>query len=189
VVKYASRFNELREAARKAGLRDPYLVYMGWSPERDWAVAQELGFDAISAYALGGDGGGPYQALVADVENVQWDFCSRHEIPFVPLVQTGWDKRPRMDNPVPWERDASYHKARKYYETATPGEITAHLGRALDWAEQHPAPCAAKVVIMYGWNEHDEGGWLVPTWSADGTPNTERLDAVKRALNRDRSKE
>ena len=52
------------------------------------------------------------------------------------------------------------------------------------------------MVLSYGWNEHEEGGWLCPTImvDADGNPiynedgtikaNTERLDALKRAKER-----
>jgi hypothetical protein len=37
-------------------------------------------------------------------------------------------------------------------------------------------------VIIYAWNEHDEGGWLCPTWSPDGRPDRRRLEAIRKVL-------
>jgi hypothetical protein len=42
-------------------------------------------------------------------------------------------------------------------------------------------------VLVYAWNEHDEGGWLCPTLNPDGTANTERLLALATVLKSDRS--
>jgi hypothetical protein len=33
----------------------------------------------------------------------------------------------------------------------------------LHFVRTNRAVCAANTVIIYAWNEHDEGGWLVPT--------------------------
>ena len=30
--------------------------------------------------------------------------------------------------------------------------------------------CVANAIIIYSWNEHDEGGWLVPTRTSSGEP-------------------
>jgi len=34
-------------------------------------------------------------------------------------------------------------------------------------------------------NEHDESGWLVPTWTSEGKPDTSRLEAIRRVLRPD----
>ena len=39
--------------------------------------------------------------------------------------------------------------------------------------------------MMYAWNEHDDGGWLVPTWTPEGKPDTSWLDAIRRVLRPD----
>jgi hypothetical protein len=36
----------------------------------------------------------------------------------------------------------------------------------------------ANALIIYAWNEHDEGGWLMPTLGVDGRANEERMKAV-----------
>jgi hypothetical protein len=37
-------------------------------------------------------------------------------------------------------------------------------------------------VLIYAWNEFDEGGWLCPTLSADGAPDTSRIEALGSVL-------
>ena len=64
---------------------------------------------------------------------------------------------------------------------ATAGEIARHLARAIEFVRANPKVCQARTVIAYAWNEHDEGGWLCPTWTAQG-PDTSRLDAIRRIL-------
>jgi hypothetical protein len=93
----------------------------------------------------------------------------------------GWDRRPRVENPVPWEcwqrpgagLDRFYHPPR-------PEELAAHLRRALAWIERHPRAAPARAALIYAWNENDEGGWLVPTYPFDAA----RLDALRGVLAR-----
>ena len=42
----------------------------------------------------------------------------------------------------------------------------------------------ANAVIIYAWNENDEGGWLIPTLKTDGTADTGRVDAAGKVLAR-----
>jgi hypothetical protein len=104
------------------------------------------------------------------------------KVPYVTFVTTGWDKQPRKDNPVPWERDHGYHRQAVFPSMATGREIREHLGRAIEFTQGHRDICAANVVIIYAWNEHDEGGWLCPTWTSSGQPNTSRLAAIRAVL-------
>jgi hypothetical protein len=39
--------------------------------------------------------------------------------------------------------------------------------------------------MMDAGNEHDESGWLVPTWTSEGKPDTSRLEAIRRVLRPD----
>jgi hypothetical protein len=79
------------------------------------------------------------------------------------LVTTGWDKRPRKHNPVSWEQNDAYHRQGVFPATATPEEIASHLKRSVEFVKANPGVCAANAIIIYAWNEHDEGGWLLPT--------------------------
>lgn len=40
----------------------------------------------------------------------------------------------------------------------------------------------ANAIIIYAWNEHDEGGWLQPTLGADGKPDEARVKALGKVL-------
>jgi hypothetical protein len=176
----AGRFREFLGKARDAGL-NPYCVWMGWNPRGDRARALSLGFEAVSAYARDGDQPA-FSQLAESVEETFWNAADRARVPCVPLVTTGWDKRPRKDHPVSWEMDQAYHKQDVFPSTATPEEIATHLKRAMAFVDQNPRLCAAGAVIIYAWNEYDEGGWLAPTWTAEGKPNTDRLDAIAKVL-------
>lgn len=179
----AERFAEFRQATRDAGL-NPYYVFMGWNPRDDYAREKDHGFDAVSAYAYG-SADPTFRELVRAVESRYWKEAAEANVPYVPLVTTGWDKRPRKDHPVSWEIGDSYHTQAVFPATAEPHEIAAHLERALTFVRGNRSACEANAVIIYAWNEHDEGGWLAPTWVRDNAPNTARLDAVRKVLRTD----
>ena len=115
-------------------------------------------------------------------EQHAWANALATKTPYVPLVTTGWDKRPRQDHPVSWEKNPGYAQQQTWPATPTPTELAAHLGRALAFVKAHPSVCPANTVIVYAWNEHDEGGWLCPTWTPSGSPDTSRLDAIRGIL-------
>lgn len=79
-------------------------------------------------------------------------------------MSTGWSKRPRYDYPVTWEPDFAPFKD-QWGQQAEPSEIAAHLGAAISWGEQNPASTPAATVLIYVWNEFDEGGWICATRS------------------------
>ena len=37
-------------------------------------------------------------------------------------------------------------------------EIAAHLQEGCDWVEEHPEETPSRAILIYAWNEHDEGG-------------------------------
>lgn len=172
------RFTEFLEAAEAAGL-DPYCVYMGWSPATDYPNAVAAGFDAVSNYARAENYSSTFAGLCAGAETSFWQGARDAGARYVPLVTTGWDKQPRVDNPVSWE--APPPAGLIWAATATPQEIAAHLGRALTFVKENPGTCDANAVLIYAWNEHDEGGWLCPTWTASGT-DASRIYALSSVL-------
>ena len=176
------RFAEFLTSAREAGL-NPYAVFMGWNPASDFRQVVKKGFHAVSAYAKGSNQT-KFSHLAEAVEQEYWECAARSKVPYIPLVTTGWDKRPRKDHPVSWETGHGYHQQDVFPSRATPTEIASHLGNAISFVESHPHICAANAIVIYSWNEHDEGGWLTPTRGTDGKPDTTRLDAIRRVLRR-----
>lgn len=172
------RADELRRMAQQVGLGNPYLVLMDFNPWHGKKIANALGFDAITTYSCSGGGHGTYAALTEHVEKF-WDQCKATGKQVVPIVMTSADRRPRVEHPVPWEH---YQKPGvgmdKFYELPTPAELASHLDHALTWINKNPAAAPAKAVIIYAWNENDEGGWLVPTLSE----GTARIDAAAKVL-------
>jgi hypothetical protein len=171
-------FDTLRAACRHDGVGDPYVVVQDWSSAVAHHFVELLGGDAVSAYASDGRGqGAPFEALAAHTQS-WWDEFAATGSPVVPLATAGWDPRPRIETPTPWH---DYGSADHYYETPTPQALAAHVRAAIQWVRDHPQAAEANAVLIYAWNEFDEGGWLAPTLSEGSA----RLDALKVILRRD----
>lgn len=152
-----------RSQAVSVGLGNPYFVVAGSSRDADtWAPY--LDGDAVSAYVIADSRTtGQYAALAQLAEN-GWQILGTTGLPVVPTVMAGWDRRPRVENPVPWEPNQKPGAGLEYYfEMPTPVELSSHLRRAISFAQQSTAYRRAPAVLIYAWNEYDEGGWLTPT--------------------------
>jgi hypothetical protein len=183
-------FQELGDGAVAAGGKRPYLVLMGFDPQQDAKDMQALGFDAVSAYAAGGQYKGDmwsYSQLTDHVRSDYWEVCRRHRIPTITFATTGWDTRPRLEHPVSWmpgvearpdPTPAAEQKPLIDNVTATPPQLARHLQDAMEWTQRNRDLNPANAIIIYAWNENDEGGWLIPTLSE----GTARLDAVAKVL-------
>ena len=170
----------LRSAVKKAGMANPYIVILDFKAEQGKRFADILGANAISAYAIGGnEKGAPYAALTTKAEEF-WEKCKTAGAKVVPIATAGWDRRPRIEHPVPWEK---YQKPgvgiECYFQTPTPAELAAHVERAVRWVQKNPDVAESRAILIYAWNENDEGGWLVPTLS-EGTARVEALSRVLR---------
>jgi hypothetical protein len=173
-------FDTLREAARTVGLGDPYIVVMHQGSAADGKrAADTVGAQALSDYARQNNAAGAPYAELASVARAFWEECAGTGAEVVPLVMAGWDRRPRVEHPVPWETwQQPGVGLDRYYASPAPTELAEHLREAMEWTDARPARCPAKTVIVYAWNEHDEGGWLCPTLGADGEPDASRLQAI-----------
>ncbi len=168
-------FDALREATVAAGIPTPYIVAQGWHPPTLKKQAEKLGLDAIGAYASNaGHEAGSYAALAEHTER-WWDDFKETGMPVVPLATAGWDMRPRVETPVPWVEGGDI---KQYHETPTPKELAAHIEKAVAWCREHPEAAEAQAVLIYAWNEFDEGGWLCPTLDE----GTARVDALANVL-------
>ena len=167
-------FRRLRVASEKGGAGVPYLVAQIWPHLATADFLDAVGFDALGAYSAQGNtnSGEPYAKLV-EMNRWYWDQYKATGREVVPLVNAGWDGRPR-NYPGAW------------YEPATPAEVADAVKGALDWNRANRDAAHAGTVLVYAWNEHDEGGWLCPTLNPDGTANTERLRALATVLKSDR---
>ena len=174
----AKDVSTLRAAVRQAGGANPYVVVMSGSSKQAAADAEAIGADAISAYAFAPHvGEAPYQALDLIVQSF-WDAEAATGKPIIPLAMTGYDRRPRLDHPVPWEMGRPEPAGgANFYLTASPKEVAAHVSSMFHWMRDHPGAVPAHEFLIYAWNEFDEGGWLCPTWTEHG-PDTARIEAL-----------
>ena len=184
-------FDELIRLTLEAGLKAPYLVLMGWNPSEDRV---KLGFDAVSEYAQGKGytpDQWPYEKLTEEVRTNLWGKWEREKTPCITFATSGWDTRPRDERPPPWcnwikaAPDATPPEQQKPLiddVTAKPEQIARHLREAIEWTGRHRDLNPANCIIIYGWNENDEGGWLVPTLKADGRPDEDRIEALGKVL-------
>ena len=178
---FAAAVQDFRERALAAGVGNPFIVVLeGWLEKAQSYVA-DFKLDGISSYMLA-DGKvqrGTYKQLSDYVEQY-WTKIGKSNVAYVPTVMTGWDRRPRAQNPVPWGAGAPpiENAMEKYYAPPTPAELQAHLAAAMKYSAQQSAPGQPKAVLIYAWNEFDEGGWLAPT-RGEGAA---RLAAVRRAV-------
>jgi hypothetical protein len=86
-----------------------------------------------------------------------------------------------VENPPPWTKGSENH-----YLAPTPIELAHHRTDAPDWTRANATTAPpAQTVLVYAWNEHDEGGWLCPTLKPDGTTvDASRLDGIEAVLKR-----
>jgi hypothetical protein len=189
-----AEWDELKRQTAAAGMKAPYLVLMGWEAEKD---REGLGFDAVSEYACSAKGytkdPETYEKLTSySVSEKLWGHWKRNRTPCVTFATAGWDTRPRQERPPPWcswvkaEPDPTppaQQKALIDATTATPGELATHVRAAIEWTQANRDINPANAIIIYAWNEHDEGGWLQPTLGADGKPDDGRIHALSKTLN------
>jgi hypothetical protein len=172
--------DDFRRLVRNAGLPDPYIVLMERQVARAAGLARDLGLDAVSAYAVADNSvhRGSYRQLTSLVEQ-WWADAKAANLPLVPPVMSGWDRRPRILNPLSWERGVySDEQMLRYYETPTRTELQSHLAAAMRVAAQYTRSASSRTAIVYAWNEFDEGGWLAPTRG----DRSGRLQAVRAAI-------
>ena len=189
-----NEWDELKRQTIAAGMKAPYLVLMGWNPEEDAKAMTALGFDAVSAYARGGNysmAQPSYAEQCALIRRDRWEKCRTLRIPSVTFASAGWDTRPRNERPPPWvtwvtatpdKTPPAQQKPLIDSVTATTDELAAHIREALDWTKANRDINPSNAVIIYGWNENDEGGWLLPTLATDGKPDEARINALGKML-------
>lgn len=114
----------------------------------------------------------------------------KQQIQCIPLATSGRYQLPRIKTGVSWTGDYNWQYTRK----GTPAEIAQGVSQTLTWVKENPEATDANTILIYGWNEHDEGGYLCPTLKIDANGNllfdengntmadTGVLDAVKSAI-------
>lgn len=177
---------QFRARAKEENNHDPCVIVMAFDAAMAARTAKELKLDAVTTYAVTGSGGEQPYSKLAQQARKYWDTAAAGP-GVVPTITTGWDRRPRIEHPMPWEKWQKPHAGiENHYAQPTPKELEHHVREALDWIDAHPKATSLRLAIIYAWNENDEGGWLTPTLKPDGTFDQSRIEAVGRAIRGDR---
>jgi len=174
----AQLIQALRDQSLTAGLKNPYVVFQDYFAEAVNELKEKLGADAIGAYAA--NTGRLKVSAKQFQEYVETEFIPeflKTGSDVVPLASTGFDMRPRIETGISWDPHAADLDIDMYHEQPTPKEFAGHLKNVLALLKSHPKQTPANTVLIYAWNEFDEGGWLCPTLSE----GTARLDALPMA--------
>jgi len=181
-----------RELAEEIGVKEPFAVILNCNvAETEAAVG-----DATGKYAVSGSDSEAYLSLV-NRTLTDWKNAASTGEQIVPWVSMGWSAIPRYYNPVSWTTAG----INSHVEYATDSEITTAVDYAFDFLNTNKYKNATKLntMLIYAWNEHDEGGWICPTlevdedgnqlYDKDGTPliNKGHLLAVKEAIDKYKS--
>jgi len=139
-------------------------------------------FDGYSNYADKGVTGDihnqyPYLSL-AQVDAREWPSNT------IPLITMNWDPYPRyLGNCPVYCGSNGYAAVMKGYTPPQPSELGQQVANAINWAQAHPR--GADTVIMYSWNEYDEGGLGPGPSLCEGAPTPgnpgPRLQAIAAA--------
>lgn len=166
----------LRDQTRATSLGNPYIVDCATGSK---APPANFHYDAVSHYVTGATMGQPFKAGApfADVmRNSQdrWNNDKTFGLDVVPNVTAGADVRPRIITPIPWAR----YYPDNWSQEPTPDEVGAHVKQAFDWIDGNPTVDPARLVLIYAWNEFDEGGYICPTLMH----GSDRLDAIRKVV-------
>lgn len=175
----AARIVTFRAAVTAAGLGDPYIIFH--QSTADATILTTYDFDATTTYApiFSVTGAKPYNLLDTAARAV-WATQAAQSVDVVPSFTMGWDRRPRVENPVPWEAPGG--SLSDYYYLENRQDVSTHIDAVLAWARANPTRTPEKIIIGYAWNENDEGGWIVPTLDGSGGVNVDRINALKAVL-------
>jgi len=167
--------HRIHAMADKAGISRPYIVILDGTEGSQFAL--QIGADAISRYVpeFKKERHGTYADLAMETEEY-WNRLKQTGIPMVPIALVGWDTRPRQEHPVPWEPWAKPNpNPLEYFALPTPQELASHFQAAVDFIGNNPSACQSKLLLIYSWDECDEGGGLIPTL---GDPAGSYLQAI-----------
>ena len=154
----------------------PGLVIAGCgNPSPEAGFTHRTHYNIVPGYAAGSE----EHAYSELVEAHKKNWIGTEEMPYIPEITVGWDKRP-------WEGpDGRGGGEGWYYPDRTPEQVENFVRDAISWMDENPTKTTKeRIVLLYAWNENGEGGYLMPT---KGDPNGEFLKAVKRVAD-DRTK-
>ena len=170
----------LRRTLGDAGIGSPYVTVLDGVAGS--SIARDIGADAISSYisSFVREKAAPYSELDRQTREF-WKKMADTGFPMIPISMVGWDTRARQERPVPWSHAAPNPNPTMYYELPTASELANHVLAAVTFINQNSRSCESKALLIYSWDECDEGGALIPT---NGDPEGSYLSAISTIISK-----
>jgi hypothetical protein len=167
----------VRRAVEKVGGEMPLFIAMDAKTLNNEELLGNV--DGLSAYACGASDIVRYYECVDEAIKGSELRASAGKMS-VPLFPMGWNPSPRIDIPSPW---VSYRDT-KYAPPATAEELLEGGKRFGEWLRtKKTSSCnITNHVLIFAWNEFEEGAWICPTYNEDLSVNTERVGAVSQII-------
>lgn len=167
-----ARISKLSRFADKAGLK-PFIAFIDNGPADD--ERRPLS-DAVSFYGISKSGITEFGEL-ADYALEEIEKRKRYGKQIIPTLTLGWDPRPRILHPVPWYG----YPDKSYAPRPTEKELTDYARKTKEWINANASFTETGHVLVFAWNEFEEGGWLCPPTGADGKPDLTDIIAFRKA--------
>lgn len=167
----------VRRAVKKVGAEMPIFIAMDGGTLKDDALLDNV--DGLSAYACGTHNVDSYSECVEEAIRMNEERTKPGKLS-IPLFPMGWNPAPRIDIPSPW---VSY-KNTNYAPPATAEELLDGGRRFAEWLSERKinSENLSNHILVFAWNEFEEGGWICPTYNEDLSLNTERVGAVSQII-------
>ena len=167
--------SRIRQAARTAGVADPYVVAMHGS-RKGLPTTGDGSVQARTAYAPPEPPKGGaflrFPDMYAAIRRVNAGWIDQG-FDIVPAFATGRDHWPRIDSQVPWTANPPM----RYASPATERELVECAKDFKAFVDANRAKCPLDHVLTYAWNEFEEGACICPLWAPNGGADTSRLKA------------
>jgi hypothetical protein len=174
---------KFRLNAQRVLSTNPYIVLLGGHPQDAADAAKISGCDAISTYVPIMKPGSPisWHDQEANVERLWAEYIATG-VPMVVNCVTGWDQRPRLERSERRNIDSGsrHHESFDYTTRPTSDQLTGHLQAGVEFIREHLANCPSRAILIYSWDECDEGGnAIIPSYNPLGADSSV-LAAVRR---------
>lgn len=154
----------------------PYFVGMVWNERQANLMTLKFKIDALTQYCTPGENGISYKDL-SEMEIKRWNiYNSINKV--IPWITTGFDKRPRFEAPVSWEKCDNFDTC--YMELPKLDELKMTLDKAYQFQKENNG----ELLLIYAWNEFDEGGYVAPLLDKQGLINTDKLEVIKEIVDK-----
>lgn len=166
----------LLRAVKQVGGQPPVFIAM-FSRVPEGAPLELV--DGLSAYCCARDTVTRHDELVAAAIADNEARAAKHQ-KTVPLFPMGWDPSPRIDHHAPWID----YPEKPYAAAATPEELVQGGRRFAAAIAENEAVRKTFIghLMLFAWNEFEEGAWICPTYNEDLSVNTQRVKAVAKMV-------